>query len=94
VDHLLTRPEVDAGKIALLGVIQAGYWIPRSVAFEHRVAAAVADPGVVDVSTTMTRQVPHFLAKMIDTGEQEKFDKDMPGRQSADPLHRGRGRGF
>ena len=77
VDHLLTRPEVDAGKIALLGVSQAGYWVPRSVAFEHRIAAAVADPGVVDVSTTMTRQVPHFLAKMIDTGEQEKFDKDM-----------------
>ena len=77
VDHLLTRPEVDAGKIALLGVSQAGYWVPRSVAFERRIAAAVADPGVVDVSTTMTRQVPHFLAKMIDTGEQEKFDKDM-----------------
>ena len=73
VDHLLTRPDVDAGKIALLGVSQGGYWVPRSVAFEHRIAAAVADPGVVDVSTTMTRQVPHFLAKMIGTGEQEKF---------------------
>ena len=44
MDHLLTRPEVDAGKIALLGVSQAGYWVPRSVAFEHRIAAAVADP--------------------------------------------------
>jgi hypothetical protein len=77
VDHLLTRPDVDAGKIALLGVSQAGYWVPRSVAFEHRIAAAVADPGVVDISTTMTGQVPHFLVKMIEAGEQEKFDKDM-----------------
>jgi Esterase FrsA-like len=77
VDHLLTRPDVDAGKIALLGVSQAGYWVPRSVAFEHRIAAAVADPGVVDVSTTMTGQIPHFLAKMIEAGEKEKFDKDM-----------------
>jgi hypothetical protein len=77
VDHLLTRPDVDAGKIALLGVSQAGYWVPRSVAFEHRIAAAVADPGVVDVSTTMTGQVPHFLVKMIEAGEKEKFDKDM-----------------
>ena len=50
--------------------------MPRSVAFEHRIAAAVADPGVVDVSTTMTGQVPHFLVKMIEAGEQEKFDKD------------------
>jgi hypothetical protein len=77
VDHLLTRPDVDTGKIALLGVSQGGYWVPRSVAFEHRIAAAVADPGVVDVSTTMTAQVPHFLVKMIEAGEKEKFDKDM-----------------
>lgn len=77
MDHLVTRRDVDAGKIALLGVSQAGYWVPRSVAFEHRIAAAVADPGVVDVSTAMFDQIPHFLAKMIDAGEQEKFDKDM-----------------
>jgi hypothetical protein len=77
VDHLLTRPDVDASKIALLGVSQAGYWVPRSVAFEHRVAAAVADPGVVDVSATMLRQVPHFLVKVMEAGEKETFDKDM-----------------
>lgn len=77
VDHLLGRPDVDAGKIALLGVSQAGYWVPRSVAFEHRIAAAVADPGVLDVSTTMFGHIPHFMVKMIDAGEQEKFDKYM-----------------
>jgi hypothetical protein len=77
VEHLLTRPDVDPGKIALLGVSQAGYWVPRSVAFEHRIAAAVADPGVVDVSAAMTKQIPHFLARMIDAGEREKFDHDM-----------------
>ena len=77
VDHLLTRKDVDAGKIALLGVSQAGYWVTRSVAFEHRIAAAVVDPGVIDVSTTMYGQIPHFLARMIDAGEQEKFDKDI-----------------
>ena len=77
VDHLLTRPDVDPGKIALLGVSQAGYWVPRSVAFEPRIAAAVADPGVVDVAATMTGQVPHFLMKMLEAGEKDKFDKDM-----------------
>ena len=56
---------------------QAGYWVARSVAFEHRIAAAVVDPGVIDVSTTLYGQIPHFLARMIDAGEQEKFDKDM-----------------
>jgi hypothetical protein len=77
VDHLSTRPDVDAGKIALLGVSQAGYWVTRSVAFEHRIAAAIVDPGVVDVSTAMFGQIPHFFAKLIDAGERQKFDRDM-----------------
>ncbi len=77
VDHLATRPDVQASKLALLGVSQAGYWVPRSVAFEHRIAAAVVDPGVVDLSTAMISQVPHFLVKLLDAGEGDKFDRDM-----------------
>ena len=71
------RPDVDGVKVALLGTSQAGYWVPRALAFEHRVAAAVADPGVIDVSTVMLGQVPHFMAKLLDAGEREKFDRDM-----------------
>ncbi len=77
VDYLVTRPDADAAKLALLGASQGGYWVTRAVAFEHRIAAVVADPGVTDVSTTMFGQIPHFLAKLADEGEQEKFDKDM-----------------
>jgi hypothetical protein len=77
VDYLATRPDVDAARLALLGVSQAGYWVTRAVAFEHRIAAAVVDPGVVDVSAAMLGQIPHFLVKLLDAGEQEKFDKDM-----------------
>ena len=77
VDHLLTWPDVDPGKIALLGVSQAGYWVPRSVAFEPRIAAAVADPGVVDVAATMTEADSSFRMKMMEAGEKDKFDKDM-----------------
>jgi hypothetical protein len=58
------------------------------VAFEHRIAAAVVDPGVIDVSTTMCGQIPHFLARMIDAGEQEKFDKDMELALRFSPLDR------
>ena len=52
VDFLETRPEVDAGRLALYGISQAGYWVPRALAFEHRIAAAVADPGVDDVAAS------------------------------------------
>jgi hypothetical protein len=77
LDHLAGRPDVDPARIAVLGLSQGGFWVPRAVAHEHRVAAAVADPGVVDVSTTMLAQLPGFLRKALDAGEREKFDKEM-----------------
>ena len=58
VDYLLTRADVDPKRIAITGVSQGGYWVPRAVAFEHRIAAAVADPGVVDVSTSWVEHLP------------------------------------
>ena len=77
VDFLCARPDADGGKLALLGVSQGGYWVPRALAFEHRVAAAVADPGVVDVSTTVLGHLPHMMIKLLETGERDKFDRDM-----------------
>ena len=53
LDAILARPDVDEDRVALIGVSQAGYWVPRAIAFEHRFAAAVADGGVVDVSRRM-----------------------------------------
>ncbi|MGY1823130.1 alpha/beta hydrolase family protein [Geodermatophilus sp. SYSU D00079] len=77
VDALTTRPDVDPRKLALVGVSQGGYWVPRAVAFEHRIAAAVADPGVVDVSAAMRTHLPHHLVELLDTGNREVFDKEM-----------------
>jgi hypothetical protein len=77
VDYLCARPDVDAAKIAIQGVSQGGYWVPRAVAFEHRVAAAVADPGVIDVSTTVLSHLPHHMLKLLDAGQQSTFDRDM-----------------
>jgi hypothetical protein len=75
VDYALTRDDVDPARIAILGVSQAGYWVPRAVAFEPRIAAAVADPGVVDVSRAMTDELPASMRKLLDAGEKEKFDR-------------------
>ncbi|ADB50237.1 alpha/beta hydrolase family protein [Conexibacter woesei] len=77
VDWALTRPEVDGERIALIGVSQAGYWVPRAVAFEHRIAAAVADPGVTDVSTSWLEHLPGSLRKKLAAGDREGFDKTM-----------------
>ena len=88
VDHLTKRPEVDSGRIAVMGISQGGYWVPRAAAFEHRIAAAVADPGVVDVSTTMLQQLPHFLVKLLDAGARSKFDENMAWALKVSPSTR------
>ncbi|KUJ09190.1 alpha/beta-hydrolase, partial [Mollisia scopiformis] len=41
VDYALTRPEVDPARIALIAYSMGGYFGPRAVAFEKRIAACV-----------------------------------------------------
>lgn len=84
VDYALTRPEVDPTKLVLYGCSQAGYWVPRALAFEHRFAAAVADPGVVDVSTSWAEHLPQPLLNLLAAGKSEEFNKYMsPGLESS-----------
>jgi hypothetical protein len=61
VDWLLNRSDVDPDRLAILGISQGGYWVPRALAFEHRIAAGIADPGVMDVSTSWTQELPPGL---------------------------------
>jgi hypothetical protein len=77
VDFLSARADVDGERLALLGVSQAGYWVPRALAFEHRIAAAVVDPGVVDVSATILRHLPHTMLKLLEERDQERFNRDV-----------------
>jgi hypothetical protein len=77
-DAMVARPDVDAERIAVIGVSQAGYWVPRALAFEHRFAAAVIDPGVVDVSTSWTAQLPGFMMSQLgDASKKKAFDQEM-----------------
>jgi hypothetical protein len=77
VDAMASRADVDADRMAVIGVSQAGYWVPRALAFEHRFAAAVADPGVVDVSTSWLKPLPGSMRKLLEQGKQREFDRDM-----------------
>lgn len=77
VDYLLTRDDVDPERIAIIGSSQAGYWVPRAAAFEHRLAAMVADPGVFDVRTSWTDAMPGSLLKHFEKGERDKFEHMM-----------------
>ncbi|SNS97240.1 hypothetical protein SAMN04488107_4497 [Geodermatophilus saharensis] len=77
VDFLTARPDVDAGRIALYGISQGGYWVPRALAFEHRIAAGIADPGVYDVFAPWWAALPPPLRDCLDAGDRETFDRSM-----------------
>ena len=85
VDYLLGRPEVDARMLALYGVSQAGYWVPRALAFEHRLAAAVADTGVVDVSASWLRHLPQELVALLERGDKARFNAFLSQGGADDP---------
>ena len=85
VEHALSRADVDPDRIALLGISQAGYWVPRAVAFEHRIAAAIADPGVFDVAAAWTGQLPPPMLELLDAGAKDQFDQYMAEGMKADP---------
>jgi hypothetical protein len=87
VDFLSDRPEVDESKIVLYGTSQGGYWVPRAAAFEHRLAAVVADPGVVDVSTKWKENIPKELVALLDANDEKGFNAAMAvGRSQMGPA--------
>jgi hypothetical protein len=86
VDFALSRPGVDPKRIAIQGISQGGYWVPRAVAFEKRIAAAIADPGVVDVSTSWTATLPPPMLQLLKAGRKSDFDGYMA--KTLDPATR------
>lgn len=77
VDSLQRRDDVDPNRIALSGLSQGGYWILRALAFEHRIAAGMADPGVMDVSVSFLRELPQELRDLLDAGKEKAFNEAM-----------------
>ncbi|MDQ2653017.1 MAG: prolyl oligopeptidase family serine peptidase, partial [Chloroflexota bacterium] len=73
VDFLVARPDVDPEQIVVIGVSQGGFWVPRALAYEHRFAAAVANPGVVDVGASWAaRMPPGTIEGLLDAPEEER----------------------
>lgn len=77
LDAMLQRPDVDHERVAVIGISQAGYWVPRALAFEHRPAAAVVDPGVTDVSASWMQRLPQVMHNQLREGKRTAFDREM-----------------
>jgi hypothetical protein len=90
LDALIPREDVDSERIAVIGISQGGYWVPRALAFEHRFAAAVVDPGAVDVSAAWLRALPDTMRDQLERGERETFDREMHLAEMFSPELQGR----
>ena len=62
VDYLLTRSDVDSTRIALYGGSFGGYLAPRAAAFEHRLAACIADAALFDPAALSRKMFPPEIA--------------------------------
>lgn len=62
VDYLLTRPDVDTARIALMGWSLGGYLAPRAASGESRLAACIADPGQFDLGAAARGMLAAFHA--------------------------------
>lgn len=68
VDVAVARPEVDAGRLVLIGWSFGGYTAPRAASGEHRLAACVADSGPYDLYDTVIARIPGVLAHQLPDG--------------------------
>jgi hypothetical protein len=77
LDVALARPDVDPDRVAVIGISQAGYWVTRALCFEHRLAAAVLDPGVLDVSRSWTTLLSEPMRTQLLNHHATAFDREM-----------------
>lgn len=69
VDFLVGRADVDPVAIALMGLSLGGYLAPRAAAYEHRLAACIADCGSYDMYAAALQRIPGLLSAGIDNPE-------------------------
>ncbi len=69
IDFLLTRPEVDAQKIVLIGLSLGAHLAPRAATAEHRLAACVADCGTFDMFATFLSRLPEQMRAPFEAGD-------------------------
>jgi len=77
LDAMLGRPDVDRERVVVVGVDHAGYGVPRALAFEHRFAAAVVIPGIVDASTPWMEALPLPARSALHDADRETFDREL-----------------
>ena len=78
INFLLDNKEkydVDAERIALMGISMGGYLAARAAAFEHRLSACILYNGVYDGKEALESSFPPPLLKSIQNGDEHVVNK-------------------
>ena len=62
LDVLCARPDLDGGRVGMLGVSLGGYYAARAAAFEPRIRAVVISGGPYDYGGLIRHRAPHSFA--------------------------------
>jgi len=76
-DAMIARGDVDASRMAVIGIDHAGYGVARALAFEPRFAAGVLAPGVVDASRPWLAALPAAARAAVLDEDRGWFDREL-----------------
>jgi hypothetical protein len=76
-DAMTTRSDVDASRMAVIGIDHAGYGIARALAFERRFSVAMLAPGILDAARPWMEALPAPARAALLDGDREWFDREL-----------------
>lgn len=91
LDRVVKLPGVDLERVVLVGWSLGGFLAPRAAAFEHRIAALIADPGQWDQRDNVVPSLPisdQEKARFPDVDRAALDGMEEWVREKADPLLR------
>lgn len=77
VNYALTRPDVDASRLALYGFSFGGTLAPRAAAYEKRLSAVIAVEGLKSLLAALQAQLPAWLTELYEANRTAAFDASM-----------------
>ncbi|SRR5579883_284989 len=85
IDYAMTLDNIDKNKIALLGISMGGYLAPRAAAFDDRIKACIANPGLYDFGENIYKHLPPELLKLLAQNPAE-FNNQIYAIMKKDPM--------
>jgi hypothetical protein len=97
-DAMAARSDVDASRMAVIGIDHAGFGVARALTCERRFAAAVLAPPIVDASRPWLNELPAPARTAVGDEDRERFGRELHLAALFDPeIHdrlRRLGRGY